>query len=80
MVALPGEPLQLDWRVEQAKADRLELLYQRSGRADRSHPQHGLFTGLTAEAPSAQQTGDTAPSAAATPVGPDGANTDLPEP
>jgi len=71
-------PLKLDWRVEQAKADRLELLYQRSGRADRSHPQHGLFTGLVAaDAPSAQQTGDAAPSAAATPAEQSGAVTDL---
>jgi len=73
-------PLKLDWRVEQAKADRLEAVYQRSGRADRSHPLHGFYTGLMAEAPSAQQTGDTAPSVAATPAGPDGAAAGLPTP
>ena len=71
-------PLKLDWRVEQAKADRLELLYQRSGRADPSHSQHALFTGLVAaEAPSAQEAGDAAPSPAATPAEQDGAVTDL---
>lgn len=40
--------------VEQAKADRLELLYQQSGRASKNHPMHALFTGLIAQAPSAQ--------------------------
>jgi hypothetical protein len=47
-------PLKLDWRVEQAKADRLELLYQRSGRANPAHAMHALFTGLAAESPAAQ--------------------------
>ena len=63
-------PLKLDWRVEQAKADRLELLYQRSGRTDPSHPLHARYTGLVAaEAPSAQEAGDAAPAPAATPAG-----------
>lgn len=42
--------------AEQAKADRMELLYQRSGRGCRNHPLNGLFTGLIAEAPSARVT------------------------
>lgn len=41
--------LQMDHRQELAKAERMELLYQRSGRAAKDHPQHGLFTGLLAE-------------------------------
>lgn len=37
--------------VEQAKADRLEALYQASGRhEDRNHPLHGRYTGLHQEA------------------------------
>lgn len=43
-----------DWRVEAAKQERLELLYQRSGRADPAHAMHALFTGLVAESPAAQ--------------------------
>jgi hypothetical protein len=54
-------PLKLDWRVEQAKADRLEELYQRSGRAEEGHAYHGLFTGLAAESPSAQALGTSTP-------------------
>jgi hypothetical protein len=52
--------MQLNWQEEQAKADRLELLYQASGRQERSHPSHGLFTGLALTAPSATETGLTA--------------------
>lgn len=31
---------------QQARQDRLEAAYQASGRADKSHPKHSLFTGL----------------------------------
>lgn len=47
--------MQLDWRVEQAKAERLELLYRRDGRHRASHRLHGLFTGLAELAPSASE-------------------------
>ena len=47
--------MQLNWQEEQAKADRLELLYQRSGRTHRDHELHGRFTGLAATAPSASE-------------------------
>jgi hypothetical protein len=50
---------------EAAKAERLEQLYQRSGRAAKDHPQHGLFTGLAAESPSAQALGTSTPEPAA---------------
>ena len=37
-----------NWSVpaEQRKADFMEHMYQRSGRSDKSHPMHGLYTGL----------------------------------
>lgn len=44
-----------------ARQARLELLYQQSGRADKSHPMHALYTGLFLEAPSAQVPGPSAP-------------------
>jgi len=54
---------------EAAKQERIELLYQRSGRADPSHPFHAVFTGLVQEAPSAQAPGPSAlEPAAASPV------------
>lgn len=36
------------WNVkaEQKKADFMEHMYQCSGRQDKAHPVHGLFTGL----------------------------------
>jgi hypothetical protein len=46
---------------ETAKQERLELLYERSGRGDKTHPQHALYTGLFQEAPSAQVPGPSAP-------------------
>ena len=38
----------LNWDVEaeQRKADFTEHMYQRSGRQDKSHPMHSLYTGL----------------------------------
>lgn len=33
-------------RVEQMKSDYMDYLYDTSGRADRKHPMHGLYTGL----------------------------------
>jgi len=54
---------------ETAKQERLELLYERSGRGEKTHPMHGLYTGLFQEAPSAQVPGPTAPEpATASPV------------
>ena len=37
-----------NWNVvaEQKKADFMEHMYQCSGRQDKAHPMHGLFTGL----------------------------------
>jgi hypothetical protein len=37
-----------NWNVvaEQKKADFMEHMYQCSGRQNKSHPMHGLFTGL----------------------------------
>ena len=58
--------MQLDWRVENAKMERLDLLYTADGRHDPEHPSHGLYTGLIALAPSTQGTGTAAlPTAAA---------------
>jgi len=54
---------------EAAKQERLELLYERSGRGEATHPLHALYTGLFQEAPSAQVSGPTAPKpATASPV------------
>jgi hypothetical protein len=50
---------------QQARQARLEMLYQQSGRAERGHPMHGLYTGLSLEAPSAQVPGPSAPEPAA---------------
>jgi len=46
---------------EAARQQRMELLYEHSGRGDKSHPQHALYTGLFQEAPSAQVPGPSAP-------------------
>jgi hypothetical protein len=52
--------MRLDWRVENAKVQRMELLYAADGRQDRKHPRHGLYTALAVLAPSAQEAGSTA--------------------
>jgi hypothetical protein len=46
---------------EAARQQRIEMLYEKSGRSDRSHPMHSLYTGLFQEAPSAQVPGPSAP-------------------
>ncbi len=59
----------MDWQEENAKVQRLELLYAADGRQDRKHPMHGLYTGLIFSAPSAQQAGTAALAAAAASAG-----------
>ena len=56
----------MDWREEQAKADRIELLYAADGRGVvidgvPQHPLHGFYTGLACESPSAKAVAMTAP-------------------
>lgn len=52
---------QINHLEETAKQERLELLYEQSGRGDKGHPLHALYTGLIQEAPSAQDPGPSAP-------------------
>jgi hypothetical protein len=61
MAANAEGPVRINHLEETAKQERLELLYERSGRSDKTHPQHALFTGLFQQAPSAQVPGPSAP-------------------
>ncbi|MCE2836200.1 MAG: hypothetical protein LW834_08010 [Cyanobium sp. 49614_E6] len=74
-----AESLVGEWQInhleESAKQERLELLYEQSGRGDRSHPLHALYTGLIQEAPSAQVPGPSAPEPAT--ASPNGAEQQL---
>jgi hypothetical protein len=61
MTATVGWNRKCNHLEEAARQQRLELLYERAGRGDKSHPQHSLYTGLFQEAPSAQALGPSAP-------------------
>jgi hypothetical protein len=49
--------MQINWQEENAKVERLDLLYHADGRHHRDHPLHGLYTGLAQKAPSASEQG-----------------------
>lgn len=72
--------MRMDWREEQAKAERLALLYAADGRGDKSHPLHGRYTGLALTAPSATGTGLAALTPTAASPQPDGETSSVEDP